>query len=146
LDSYKLDGKNIIKCRDILEWAEYFEMADRHVADETVWGIRISTIFLGIDHGFSLRPDAIPVLFETMVFVGRRSQDEYTERYCTYEEAEAGHIKIVEHIKHHPIKLVVAVWVKHKFFSWGNRVLEILWLAKCKAQSVFSTIINWLEF
>ena len=53
--------------------------------------IRVSTVFLGLDHGFGAEE---PVLFETMIFGGE--YDEYCERYCTWDEAVEGHAKAVE--------------------------------------------------
>lgn len=54
----------------------------------------ISTVFLGLDHGWG---DGPPSLFETMVFGGAWDQDQ--ERYCTWDEAEAGHKATVEKIR-----------------------------------------------
>lgn len=52
----------------------------------------VSTVFLHIDHAYT--SDSPPILFETMVFGGR--YDQYQERYSTWEEAEAGHQRVVE--------------------------------------------------
>ena len=84
---YILEGKTPKLVEDVLEWARWYETADRHVA-ETVLpnSVRVSTVFLGLDHSFS---DGEPILFETMIFGGEH--DEYQERYSTWEEAEAGH-------------------------------------------------------
>jgi hypothetical protein len=117
---YKLEGKSIVKCRDMMEWATWFETADRHVTLEVIGGVRISTVFLGLDHSFSFTNETRPVLFETMVFVGRDSLEEYMDRYCTYEEAEAGHKAIVENIKRHPWSLIVLPWLK---FTWYRIIL-----------------------
>lgn len=54
-------------------------------------GVRVSTVFLGINHAFH---GDEPVLFETMIFGGEH--DSHTERYCTWEEAEAGHNKAID--------------------------------------------------
>ena len=67
-------------------WARWFEDADRHVRDTCRDEVRVSTVFLGLDHGFGHGP---PLLFETMVFVNGTAAD--MERYCTWAEAEAGH-------------------------------------------------------
>ncbi len=65
---YLLDGDTPVVCDDLLEWAAGFEKTDVHVADETISGITISTVFLGIDHNFL--PTGSPLLFETMIFGG----------------------------------------------------------------------------
>lgn len=49
-------------------------------------GVDISTVFLGFDHGFG---QGLPILFETMIFGG--PYDQWQRRYCTWDEAEAGH-------------------------------------------------------
>lgn len=87
-DKYILrDGKPEPFEGDFMEWAEWFEKADRHVAqDELPGGVRVSTVFLGVDHSFG-GPE--PLLFETMIFGGKLDQEQW--RYSTREEAEAGH-------------------------------------------------------
>lgn len=59
------DGKPVL-VEDVLEWARWFEGIDarkeRHVADETIGNVRISTIFLGLDHSFGR--EGAPVLWE----------------------------------------------------------------------------------
>ena len=82
---------------DLLKWARWFEEADRHVEDDTVGLWRVSTVFLGLDHSFSL--DGPPVLFETMVFYSggdRPYLDHYMQRYRTWDEAVCGHRKILQ--------------------------------------------------
>jgi hypothetical protein len=53
--------------------------------------VEVSTVWLGIDHGFG--HSELPVIFETMVFGGKDNQ--YCQRYCTEEEAKAGHTQVV---------------------------------------------------
>ena len=53
-------------------------------------GITVSTVWLGIDHGFT--DDTAPVIFETMVFGGDWG-DAPMMRYCTEAEAIEGHAK-----------------------------------------------------
>lgn len=77
---------------ETLEWAKWFDKADRQVAhDDLPNGVRVSTVFLGIDHQFGEGP---PVLFETMIFGGEH--DGYQDRHCTWKEAESGHKRAVE--------------------------------------------------
>ncbi len=76
---------------DVITWARTFEEADRHVGDTTIGDVRVSTVWLGVDHNFGSGP---PLLFETMVFGGKL--DEEQERYSTEAEAEAGHARWVK--------------------------------------------------
>jgi hypothetical protein len=121
---YKLDGKNVVECRDLMEWAAWYETAcatgDRHIALDFIFGIRVSTVFLGIDHNYAM--NGRPVLFETMVFIGGWSEDEMW-RYCTYEDAEAGHKEIIKDIKRHPWSLIALPWLR---FTWMRIVLPRL--------------------
>ena len=76
------------------EWAVWFEGNDRLV-DRTelhtpVGVVVISTVFLGIDHGFGR---GRPVLFESMTFGGVNDGEQ--DRYCTWDRAVAGHKRMV---------------------------------------------------
>jgi hypothetical protein len=63
--------------------------------DKYPGGSYVSTVFLGIDHGFGRK--SLPVLFETMVFGGE--YDNYQFRYCTLEEAQVGHQIVVNNLR-----------------------------------------------
>ena len=94
LGNYILKGHEAVRINDTLEWAKWFESANRKVAKDSVEGtkIEVSTVFLGLDHNFSqVGP---PVLFETMVF-GLLDSEEVMDRYETWEAAEVGHAKIL---------------------------------------------------
>lgn len=92
---YILDGHNPVECDDVIEWGKWFETANRHVAKDEIGNVKISTVFLGLDHNYI--SGSYPVLFETMIFGGEH--DSYQERYSTWEEAEEGHKKAVELVK-----------------------------------------------
>jgi hypothetical protein len=79
---------------DLMRWAEWFETADRHVKLTEQGDVRVSTVFLGLDHNFSDRGP--PILFETMAFVGDDSVGQ--ERYATWAEAEEGHARWVAQV------------------------------------------------
>lgn len=67
----------------------------RRIDRTTVNQYDVSTVFLGVDHGFGGGP---PLLFETMVFddtAEERYADLYCERYSTKAEAQAGHDRVV---------------------------------------------------
>lgn len=85
--NYILEGKNVVECDDIHKWASRYEKADRTVAKSEKDGVRVSTIFLGIDHSFGNGP---PLLFETMIFGGKHDEDQW--RYSTWDEAAIGHV------------------------------------------------------
>lgn len=78
-----------IPCEDLMEWARWMQFSDRKVAFDIIGNVKVSTVFLGLDHSFSLLEDGIPVLYETMIFGGKH--DQYQERYSTPEEALIGH-------------------------------------------------------
>lgn len=103
---------------DMGDWVEAFgDLEYKRVAEDTVDHWWISTVWLGLDHGFS--PDAPPLIFETMVFdqskkgeaqsrksyrrlFGRKPKtgkvlgpDAYQQRYSTEEAALEGHKEAV---------------------------------------------------
>ena len=80
---------------DLMTWGRWLDNADRHIGDDRFDnGVRVSTVFLGIDHGLGERP----LWFETMVF-GLPDDEEVQERYQTIEEAKEGHARYVEKYK-----------------------------------------------
>jgi hypothetical protein len=92
---YILNEKNeIIPCEDLLEWAKWMSLDKRKVALDIVGDIKISTIFLGLDHNWG---DGPPILFETMIFGGEH--DQFQERYNTREEALIRHAEAVKLVK-----------------------------------------------
>lgn len=74
---------------DVMTGAMWFELFGdrRQLASDTVGEVRISTVFLGIDHRY--HRDAPPVLWETMIFGGEH--DGYCERYSSARAAQEGH-------------------------------------------------------
>ena len=72
----------------LLEWARRFEdIESRRVAETVIDGVRVSTVFLGLDHGFG----GAPMWFETMIFGG----SDYEERCTTWAEAEKMHERAI---------------------------------------------------
>lgn len=85
---------------DLIEWANWFEHNDRTVARSRVSAhgrsYDVSTVFLGLDHSFSLGQAELPELFETMVFTDDED-DPWTDYQCrwrSYLEAKRGHLVI----------------------------------------------------
>ncbi len=102
-DTYILNDKGEpVPCQDLTEWAKWIGstkgFAKRFVKDETIDGIRVSTIFLGMDHRFA---EGDPILWETMLFA--EADGHYLHQYqdrCggTREQAEAMHEKAKQKI------------------------------------------------
>jgi hypothetical protein len=85
---YILDSNgNPVEENDLLTWGRWLENApNREVGrDTTAGGAQVSTVFLGLDHGFGR-----PVLWETMIFGG--PLDGFQARYTSLEDALAGHV------------------------------------------------------
>lgn len=82
------------KAVSLMEWAKWFERFARHVELTQVGQVRVSTIFIGLNHAFFGGP---PLLFETMIFGGWF--DEHQERYSSVEEARAGHARCVQRVR-----------------------------------------------
>lgn len=82
------DDGRIIETNDVKLWSA---TPRKHVGDDTVGGYRVSTVFLGTDHGFGA-PGG-PVLYETMLF-GEGPHDQYCDRYHKRDEAAAAHARI----------------------------------------------------
>ncbi len=88
---YKLDENKNVVPSSLEEWTNFIEgrtSESKHVGDDEIRNIRISTIFLGIPYGFDI--DDLPLVFETMVFDSDEN-DIYMKRYSTYKQAEEGH-------------------------------------------------------
>ena len=84
--NYILVGKEPKQIDDILEWARQFETSNRIVEQTQIGDMKVSTVFLGLDHSFG---GGEPLLFETMIFGG--AEDGYQDRYSTWDEAVKGH-------------------------------------------------------
>ena len=57
--------------------------------------IMVSTVFLGLDHGYN--ENGPPILFETLVFNGPLRDE--MDRCATWDEAEAMHLAMVERVR-----------------------------------------------
>jgi hypothetical protein len=85
------DGKPLT----LWQWAALMESGkDRHVADDMVGLVRVSTVWLGLNHNWGLGP---PHIFETMVFGG--TMDEHQWRYPSEAAALAGHDQVVTMVR-----------------------------------------------
>lgn len=86
-------NKNVIEVPQEV-WAPWFEnINNRIVKKDDLEDCEVSTVFLGIDHGFS---GPKKLWFETMIFGGPKNGAQY--RYETYLEALEGHKNILEEL------------------------------------------------
>ena len=93
------------KATDIVAWSNWFEnIENRRVkVSKAGHGFSVSTVFLGIDHGWN---EEEPLLFESMVFNDdiKMCDDlkldyDYQKRYRTCEEAIEGHHEILSNLE-----------------------------------------------
>lgn len=68
--------------------------ADRRIGLYEAPGVRVSTVFMPLNHQFG---DGPPLVFETMVFGG--PLDGEMERYSTKQDAEVGHAAMVRRVQ-----------------------------------------------
>ncbi len=99
--TYVLNARGTpVRCDDVLVWAKWLGASEklRTVANKETPGGRVSTIFIGLDMNLVRLsgPATPPLLWETRVMSGPLLGDQ--ERYCTREEAEAGHKRMVEKV------------------------------------------------
>src|SRR5216684_6969799 len=87
-DHYILMGHVPVVEPDFMTWVRWVEGADRRVAITHLPGeVWVSTVFLGLDHNFGLKGDAL--VFETMIFGGEH--DGYQTRSATWNAALEHH-------------------------------------------------------
>lgn len=122
---------------DLLAFGAWYESAECHVADDDIDGVRVSTVFLGIDHNHG---GGAPILFETMVFGG--AFNEAQERYHTREEAIAGHKAWVKEVKA-ASQIVLEGVVEFKTEDSGQALIATLVSASDAQPEIFVRIQSW---
>jgi hypothetical protein len=89
---------NLTQAKDIDDWSQKMEWDHTQIELTGNDDIYVSTVFLGIDHNWGFEDEKRPILFETMVFGGE--YDELQFRYCTIDEARAGHKDVCWRVFH----------------------------------------------
>ena len=94
LDLYILQGHEPVRVDDMDVWARSLAAMDRRVAYDEVGPLRVSTVFLGIDHRWG--DEGPPLVFETMIF-GEDALHPWASTYCmrgsTWTEALMMHAR-----------------------------------------------------
>ncbi|PWT75885.1 MAG: hypothetical protein C5B60_04755 [Chloroflexi bacterium] len=88
------DNKNPIPC-DIWEWGEIMDSPRRIVAQDYIGDEHVSTVFLGLDHGWG----ACPLIFETMIFAPGKDYDQEQWRCSTWADAEQQHAEALKLVR-----------------------------------------------
>lgn len=88
---------------DAGEWGRFYEDFERRrIGDDEVDELRVSTVFLGLDHNWGFA-DPTPILFETMVFGmdanASPGAGDACWRYHTRAAAVAGHERVVAAVR-----------------------------------------------
>lgn len=126
---YRLsDSGDPVECDSMDEYHAWEKTAGGRkafrVADDFVNGIRVSTVFLGLDHSHDYGP---PVLWESMTFGGDSWWgDQLCERYTSREDAVRGHAAMVEKVRVVPPPPPDAV-LRRLYET--ERVLQTVWSA-----------------
>jgi len=86
---YILDDNHHVIKAGLEQWARWSEDLSKRRVDETRLsnGVRVSTVFLGLDHRFDDKGP--PLVFETMIFGG--PLDQHMWRYSSWDDAVTGH-------------------------------------------------------
>lgn len=92
---YILDENDNPQEVDTLEWGIWMQTANRVVEKTKVGGAEVSTVFLGLDHNWSMTGN--PILWETLVFGS--SIDEEMDRYDSKDAAVKGHWEMVKRVQ-----------------------------------------------
>lgn len=92
LDGKKVVPVNIQTTDEMIVWGKFMQdvLARRVAYNNLGNGVEVSTVFLGLDHGYG----GMPLWFETMIFGG--PHDESVHRYATWQEAEWAHKCVVK--------------------------------------------------
>ena len=94
LDFFILDSDKNVVPANMKQWGEFKQKLDNKIIKQDhAGGYFVSTVFLGIEHGFI---NDKPLIFETMIFPG---ENDFDERYCTYKEALEGHERVCKMVE-----------------------------------------------
>jgi hypothetical protein len=126
-DKNPVPTKDMIQANRLLVDTDSRRVAlDEIIVEDYAIAITVSTVFLVLDHNHS--PKGKPVLFESMIFNGELNQS--LDRYCTWEEAEEGHKKMVELVKNN---------------LWVSRILDKVSAKTSNTKAITKKLIEGLR-
>lgn len=127
MDFYLLDHEKKPYKVSLDESYKLYENPDMKITKQDLINdhIRVSTVFLGMDHRFYwIETDNEPVLWETMIFGGEH--DGYQQRYTSHEDALAGHAAAIAMVKKDS---------KNKFFKFLDVINH--YILKCREHAAW---------
>ncbi len=139
-----LRGHVPVPCHDLLKWAKWFEKSNKCVATTKIKSYFVSTIFLGLNHNFD---GDRPLLFETIVFNPNRDQE--IQRYCTWDEAVAGHKAMVSLVRVQlRLKRFSATkkFISNNFLFLADAAVLFVWLFSYSLATILSILSIMLKF
>lgn len=83
---YILKNREVVPCDDVIEWGEFMQKPERIIKQENIGDIKVSTVFLGIDHDFFR--NGPPLVFETMMFGGPFSHECLRSRHILHAKTD----------------------------------------------------------
>lgn len=126
-DKNPVPAKDMIQANRLLMDTDSRRVAlDEIMVEDYAITITVSTVFLVLDHNHS--PKGKPILFESMIFNGELNQS--LNRYCTWQQAETGHRKMVELVKNN---------------LWVSRILDKVSAKTSNTKAVTKKIIEGLK-
>ena len=126
-DKNPVPAENMAEAGRLLSYPESRRVAqDKIFVEDYGITIIISTVFLVLDHNHS--PKGKPLLFESLVFNGDLNHS--MNRYCTWKEAEEGHLKMLELVKNN---------------LWVNRILDKASVGTSDTKTITTAIITGLK-
>ena len=129
-----IDGK-VVPC-GLIAWGLWLEhhTEDRIVGRTEYMGALVSTVFLGIDHGWGGKP----MWFETMIFDTPWAEDEIQWRCTTYKEALDQHEIAVAYLE---TRWLLEIGEK---LPWYRRIKERLrwWWRVLRNKPIKKELIN----
>jgi len=103
----------------------------KRISQKKLWnGLWVSTVWLGLDHGFSGRRE---LWFETMVFKAGGHSEVNCDRYETLLQAKHGHIEIVKKYEKRSLKnfwfIFVNIWsvITAPYYRWKRKMFMKKW-------------------
>jgi hypothetical protein len=104
---YVLNGQKPVKVDDPTKWAEWMRASirDRLVGHNVVNGIMVRTVFTGMDLE---RHRGRPYLFESYAWRIGSDAPQFTEHYCSWKTAVAGHQRMVDRVSAEPAEAKAA--------------------------------------